>query len=272
MKIAIQGIKGSFHHEAVDRYFGNIDCELLECETFRELAKSVANGTVDKAVMAIENTIAGTILPNFALLTKHQLKVIGEINISIQHQFMVLNGSQMEEIKEVRSHPMALLQCDKFLDKYHQLKIVESADTALSAKDIADHKWNHISAIASRKAAETYGLTILEENIQNSAENYTRFFILEKEPEKITDFDKVSLRFVTDHQQGALVKILDEISKEGINMEKIQSVPLVHRPWKYSFYTDITFDDMEQYHRAMHNISKTASELEILGEYKKGIR
>lgn len=268
-KVAIQGVKGSYHHEATDNYLKN-EFELLECDTFKQLAKALAKGKVDKAVMAIENTIAGAILPNYALITKYGLKVVGEIYLSIQHQLMVKKGQKLEDITEVRSHQMALLQCDKYLEKFPNWKIVNDVDTALTAKDIVDQDLNHIAAIASRKAAEVYGLDILASSIQTYQDNFTRFFVLQREHNDYEDFNKVSMRFSVPHKSGALVDVLNQIAECGINMDKIQSVPIIDKPWEYSFHIDITFENKEQYYTLLGKIARKLTDLEILGEYKKG--
>lgn len=268
-KVAIQGVKGSYHHEATDNYLKN-EFELLECDTFKQLAKALAKGKVDKAVMAIENTIAGAILPNYALITKYGLKVVGEIYLSIQHQLMVKKGQNLEDITEVRSHQMALLQCDKYLEKFPNWKIVNDVDTALTAKDIVDQDLNHVAAIASRKAAEVYGLDILASSIQTYQDNFTRFFVLQREHNDYEDFNKVSMRFSVPHKSGALVDVLNQIAECGINMDKIQSVPIIDKPWEYSFHIDITFENKEQYYTLLGKIARKLTDLEILGEYKKG--
>lgn len=269
IKVAIQGVKGSYHHEATDNYLKN-EFELLECDTFKQLAKALAKGKVDKAVMAIENTIAGAILPNYALITKYGLKVVGEIYLSIQHQLMVKKGQKLEDITEVRSHQMALLQCDKYLEKFPNWKIVNDVDTALTAKDIVNQDLNHIAAIASRKAAEVYGLDILASSIQTYQDNFTRFFVLQREHNDYEDFNKVSMRFSVPHKSGALVDVLNQIAECGINMDKIQSVPIIDKPWEYSFHIDITFENKEQYYTLLGKIARKLTDLEILGEYKKG--
>ena len=268
-KVAIQGVKGSYHHEATDNYLKN-EFELLECDTFKQLAKALAKGKVDKAVMAIENTIAGAILPNYALITKYGLKVVGEIYLSIQQQLMVKKGQKLEDITEVRSHQMALLQCDKYLEKFPNWKIVNDVDTALTAKDIVDQDLNHVAAIASRKAAEVYGLDILASSIQTYQDNFTRFFVLQREHNDYEDFNKVSMRFSVPHKSGALVDVLNQIAECGINMDKIQSVPIIDKPWEYSFHIDITFENKEQYYTLLGKIARKLTDLEILGEYKKG--
>ena len=267
--VAIQGYIGSYHHEAAHLYLGN-QIEIVECDTFKSLAKALHKGQVDTAVMAIENTIAGSILPNYALITKYGLKVVGEVFLSIQHQLMVKKGQNLDDITEVRSHQMALLQCDKFLEKYPEWKIVNDIDTALTAKDIVTQDLDHVAAIASKTAAEVYGLDIIVSSIQTFQDNYTRFFILEPKHRDLEYFDKVSMRFSTTHETGALAGVLNEISKLNINIEKLQSMPIIDKPWKYSFHIDITFDDQQQYYTLLGKIAKKLTDLEILGEYQRG--
>ena len=268
-RVAIQGYIGSYHHEAANNYLGN-DIEIVECDTFKTLAKALAKGKVDTAIMAIENTIAGAILPNYALLTKYNLKVVGEIYLSIQHQLMVKKGQTLDDVKEVRSHQMALLQCDKFLEKHPTWRVVNDIDTALTAKDIVEQDLHDVAAIASRKAAEVYGLDILASSIQTFQDNFTRFFVLQREHNDYEDFNKVSMRFSVPHQSGALVDVLNQIAECGINMDKIQSVPIIEKPWEYSFHIDITFEQKEQYYELLGKIARKLTDLEILGEYKLG--
>ncbi len=268
-KIAIQGVKGSYHHEAAGTFFGE-NIELCECETFPQLAKALANGEVNAAIMAIENTIAGAILPNYGLITHHNLKIIGEVYLSIQHQLMVKKGQTIEQIKEVRSHQMALLQCNQFLEKHTDWKIIHDVDTALTAKIIAEEQLANVAAIASPKAAQVYGLDIVASSIQTFQDNFTRFFVLQREHVELEDFNKVSMRFSTHHQSGALVDVLHHIAQCGINMEKIQSVPIIEKPWQYSFHIDITFERKEQYYQLLGKIAKKINDLKILGEYKAG--
>lgn len=268
-KIAIQGVKGSYHHEATAKFFGE-DYDLLECDTFQELAKAVANGEVDAAVMAIENTIAGAILPNYALITQYGLKVVGELFLSIQHQLMVQKGKGINDIKEVRSHQMALLQCNQFLEKHSSWKVIHDVDTALTAKIIAEENLGTVAAIGSKKAAEVYGLEIVASSIQTFEENFTRFFVLKREHVELDYFNKASLRFSTVHQSGALVDVLQHIAQCNINMDKIQSVPIINKPWEYSFHVDLTFQNVDDYYLLLGKIAKKLTDLEILGEYIAG--
>lgn len=270
-RIAIQGYAGSYHHEAANKFFGN-DCELQMCDTFSTLAKAVANEEVDAAIMAIENTIAGSILPNYGLITQYQLKVVGEIFLSIQHQLMVKKGQKLSDIQEVRSHQMALLQCMNYLDQHPDWKIVNDLDTALIAQKIAENNLENVAAIASKKAAEVYDLDIVASTIQTYPDNFTRFFVLEKKHCELKEFNKASLRFSTTHETGALAGVLNEAASLGINLEKLQSIPIIHKPWKYSFHADLTFPDKERYYLLLGKIAKKLTDLEILGEYKQGIK
>ncbi|WP_185873531.1 prephenate dehydratase [Blattabacterium cuenoti] len=276
--IAIQGIKGSFHHSAASKYFENYDFQLMECYSFRELASYVAKSDVDFGVMAIENTIAGTILTNYNLIYEYNLKIIGEIFIPIKHYLIAYPGQKIEDIKEIISHPMALLQCQLFIDTYNYIKISEYSDTAAAAKYISYNKKKKIAAIASKKASIEYGLEILYNNIQTINNNFTRFFIL-KSSKNSSDkkynniFNKASLILNISHTTGSLSKILSLISNFKINMTKIQSIPIVYSPWEYSFYIDIVFDNINNYEKMKKKIKKISflNKILIMGEYKNGI-
>ena len=183
---------------------------------------------------------------------------------------MVKKGKTLDDVKEVRSHQMALLQCDKFLEKHPTWRVVNDIDTALTAKDIVEQDLNDVAAIASRKAAEVYELDILASSIQTFQDNFTRFFVLQREHNDYEDFNKVSMRFSVPHQSGALVDVLNQIAECGINMDKIQSVPIIEKPWEYSFHIDITFEQKEQYYELLGKIARKLTDLEILGEYNLG--
>ncbi|WP_185865250.1 prephenate dehydratase [Blattabacterium cuenoti] len=273
--IAIQGIKGCFHHSAVSLYFKGHDYSLMECSSFRELAFSVYKSDVDFGVMAIENTIAGTILPNYSLLSKYNLKIIGEIYMQIKHNLMAYPGQKIEEIYEIISHPMALLQCELFIDSYPSIrKISEYIDTASAARYISKNRKRGIAAIASENAAIEYGLEILHENIQTIDSNFTRFFVINKLPIKNNySFNKASLRLKILHTIGSLSEILSFISSIGINMTKIQSIPILKRPWEYSFYIDIIFSNVNKYETMKKRIKNIPClhNLSIMGEYKNGV-
>ncbi len=268
--ISIQGFEGSFHQMAAEAYYGN-NIQIVPCATFKEVIKFATRKESEAGIMAIENSIAGSILANYNLLQKSSLKITGEVYLQIRQYLLANNGVQLTDIKEVHSHPMALQQCFSFLDKFNW-KLVESEDTALSAKYIHQHRTRHIAAIASKRAAQLYDLNILAPNIQSEKNNYTRFLILQKEtsaPEKI-NADKASVNFQTDHSKGSLAKVLVKIAEGGINLSKLQSAPIPGSDWKYSFHADMEFDSLEQFHVVLNNIKSLTQELRVFGIYKKG--
>ncbi len=269
--VAIQGYEGSFHQEAARQFFGK-EVEVIPCATFREVVKIGANKKEsDGAVMAIENSIAGSILPNYNLLQKSNLKIVGEVYLQIKQNLIVNSGVKLEDIKEVHSHIMALQQCYDFLDQ-HKWKLVETEDTALSAKHIYQHKSKHIAAIASKLAAELYNLEILAPGIQTMKNNYTRFLILQREAAApvITNANKASVNFVTDHSKGSLARVLTKIAEGGINLSKLQSFPIPGSDFKYSFHADMEFDSIDQFHKVIEEIKPSTAELKIYGIYKNG--
>ena len=273
MKIAIQGIKGSFHHIVANKYFGE-DLALLECMSFTDIPYLLMNETADSAVMAIENSIAGAILPNYALIDEYDLSIEGEVYINIHHHLMALKGQDIEDIKEVWSHPMALLQCRKFFRSRPEIKLIEEKDTAEVAKRIKEKGLKGIAAIASKIAADMYDLDVLADDIQTIKNNSTRFFILKKgndspyHPSKLGSVkDKASIKFITKHDAGSLAEILDIFGKHDLNLTKIQSLPIIDKPWNYAFFIDLVIDDFVLYKNALHLISKKVTHLKILGEY-----
>ena len=221
--------------------------------------------------MAIENSIAGSILPNYNLLQKSNLTIIGEVYLQIRQNLMVNPGVQLEDIREVHSHPMAIQQCFGFLDKYNW-KLVETDDTALSAKHIHQHHSKHIAAIASKLAAEIYQLNMIAPNIHTLKNNYTRFLILQREEKRveISGANKASINFHTDHSKGSLAKVLTKIAESGINLSKLQSFPIPGSDWRYSFHADVEFDNKEQFYTMIEAIEKITEALKIYGVYKKG--
>jgi prephenate dehydratase len=268
--VAIQGYEGSFHQEAA-QYFFNKQVQVKPCNTFRELIQAVEhNADTVAAVMAIENSIAGSILPNYNLLHKSKLVVAGEIYLQIRQQLMVNPGVTLADIREVHSHTMALQQCDDFLNKYNW-KLVETDDTALSAKMVKQHKSKHIAAVASKLAAKMYELDIVAPNIHTQKNNYTRFLLLKKKQDSVPDANKASLYFITDHQKGSLSKVLTEIAGLGINLSKLQSFPIPGTDFKYAFHADIEFDSIEQFNTAVKKIKAKTKEFRIYGSYKKGL-
>jgi prephenate dehydratase len=225
----------------------------------------------DGGVMAIENSIAGSILPNYNLLQKSKLKVVGEVYLHIAQNLMVNRGVKLEDIREVHSHPMAILQCIDFLEK-HNWKLVETEDTALSAKNVHQHKSKHIAAIASKLAAELFDLDMIAPNIHTLTNNYTRFLILQPEniAQEITNADKASINFHTDHSRGSLAKVLTNIAEGGINLSKLQSFPIPGSDFKYSFHADMEFDSLEQFNTVVEKITPMTEELKVYGVYKRG--
>lgn len=270
-RIAIQGYEGSFHQIAARYFFGNT-VEVVPCNTFTELVKKVSSSErCDGAMMAIENSIAGSILPNYSLIKKASLGVLGEIYLQINQELMVNPGVTIDEIEEVHSHPMALLQCIDYLEKHPDWKLVETEDTALSAKNLMKNKNRNVAVIASSLAAEIYGLQIVAPKIQSNKNNYTRFLYLQPQLQNQKNIgNKASVQFITDHTKGSLAKVLSEIALCDINLSKLQSVPVPEQEWHYSFHADLEFDKMEQLDRAVQKISSLTEELNVLGIYEKG--
>ena len=268
-KIAIQGIKGSFHHQVVKEYFSeNVDID--ECLSFEELIDSLIAGKSDQAVMAIENSIAGPIIPNYALIDKNNLHIIGEHYLNIQQNLMALKGQKIDDIKEVHSHPMALLQCMDFLKQYPNIKLIEDKDTAETARRIQEKQLTGIAAIASVTASEMYDLDIIASSIQTIKNNMTRFVIIKKQnsflPE--SEINRASIKFELDHKRGSLAAVLNVMSDCKLNLTKIQSLPKIETPWKYSFFVDVTFEKYEDFAKAKALLNIMAEYFKVLGEYK----
>ncbi|WP_348824357.1 prephenate dehydratase [Flavobacterium aestuarii] len=268
-KIAIQGITGSFHHQVAQDYFYQ-NIEVDECMSFEELVASLLSGKSDQAVMAIENSIAGPIIPNYALIDKNNLHIIGEHYLDIHQNLMALKNQKIEDIQEVHSHPMALLQCMEFLKKYPNIKLVEDKDTAETARRIHEKQLTGIAAIASRTASEMYDLEILAPEIQTINNNMTRFVILKKEKEYApeNEISRASIKFELDHKRGSLAAVLNVMSDCKLNLTKIQSLPKIETPWKYSFFVDVTFDKYEDFAKAKSLLEIMAEYFKVLGEYK----
>lgn len=270
-KVSIQGFEGCFHQEAARNFYGkgtNVIC----CSTFKEVIDIACNKKEsDGGVMAIENSIAGSILPNYNLLQKSNLTIVGEVYLQINQHLMVNKGVLLSDIKEVHSHPMAIQQCFGFLDK-HNWKLVEKEDTALSAKQIQQHRSKHVAAIASKLAAEIYDLDIIAPNIHTLKNNYTRFLILQRAEavQEILDADKASINFHTDHSKGSLAKVLSKIANAGINLSKLQSFPIPGSDFKYSFHADVEFVSVEQFYNVIKKIKPITEEVKIYGVYKNG--
>lgn len=267
--IAIQGIKGSFHHEVAQLYFNN-KADVIECMSFDGTVDSLLKGNTDFVVMALENSIAGSIIPNYALIDNHNLTMVGEYYLDIQHNLLALKGETVESIKEVHSHPMALLQCKVFFKDYPHVKLVEAKDTADVAKQISEENIKGIAAIASKKAAHLYGLDVLAESIQTIKHNETRFVIVKRENYEVErkGINKASLKFELDHKRGSLATILNVMSDCKLNLTKIQSLPKIDTPWKYAFFVDVTFEDYKDYEKASSIMQLMAENFKVLGEYK----
>lgn len=267
LRIAIQGVPGSFHHQVALRYFGT-ETEILTFKTFEPVAKAVATGDADYGVMAIENSIAGAILPNYDLIDRYELSIRDEYYLPIGHQLMALPGQKIEDIKEVRSHPMALLQCKNFFAKHPEIQQFDDTDTASVAMRIAEEKINGMAAIASEIAAGIYGLEILATDIQTVKDNFTRFIILEKEkspPEETPN--KASFKVTIQNQKGGLAKLLTMLSDKELDLSKIQSIPVIEKPWEYSFFIDAEFSDYKQFEEAMALLESDFGGVKIFGEY-----
>jgi prephenate dehydratase len=269
LKIAIQGIKGSNHHQVVREYFGE-KIDLVECMSFHGLVDQLLDATADKGVMAIENSIAGSIIPNYALVYDNNLHIIGEHYLNIHHNLMGLKDQTIDEISEVRSHPMALLQCREYLKTKPHIKMVEDVDTAETAKQIHDKQLRGIAAIAPKVAADLYGLDIIVPEIQTIKNNATRFIIVKTKNKEIpvNEINKASLRFVTDHKRGSLATVLNVMSDCNLNLTKIQSLPIIETPWKYAFFVDITFDTYDNFVKAKSLLEIMSEDFRVLGEYK----
>jgi len=267
--IAIQGVRGSFHHIVTQQYFDD-DISLVECMTFDAVIDSVLNQKTDIAIMAIENSIAGSIIPNYALLDTHHLHIVGEHYLDIQHNLMALPNQTIDDIQEVYSHPMALLQCKTFFKRYPHIKLIEDTDTAQVAQRINKHQTKNVAAIASRLAAQLFELSIISESIQTIKNNETRFVIVKNRTSQINqnNINKASIKFELDHKRGSLATVLNVLSDCGLNLSKIQSLPKIETPWKYAFFVDVTFDAYSDYDKAKSLIELMAEDFKVLGEYK----
>jgi len=268
--IAIQGAEGSNHHKVAIDFYGKA-IQLKECMSFDVLVDSLLDKSADLGVMALENTIAGSIIPNYALIDKHNLHITNEEYLNIHHHLMALKGQGIDDIKEVWSHPMALLQCKDFFKKHPHIKLVEDVDTAEVAKKISKENLVGIAAIAPKIAAEIFDLNVIEDEIQTIKDNSTRFVLVQTEqPEIKEDVNKASLKFQLNHKRGSLAAILNVLSDCKMNLTKIQSLPVIETPWKYSFFVDVTFEDYSAYKKAKSLIEIMAEEFKILGTYKNG--
>lgn len=274
LRVTIQGVAGCFHDAAAREYFVDKDIETVPFNTFQDMFEALDFDASLVGIVAIENTIAGSLLQNHELLRQHNLKIIGEHKKRISHVLAALPGQTIDSIKEVNSHPMALMQCEQYLRRHKNMKMIESFDTAGSAKEIAEKNLVDHAAVCGEYAANLYGLTILEKGIETNKKNFTRFLIVANSllaseiGPKEKDVNKSSIVFTLPHTGGALSKVLTILSFYDINLSKIQSVPIIGREWEYRFYADLTFNSIVRYHQAIDAVRPLTNELVILGEYK----
>lgn len=271
MKIAIQGIKGSFHHQVAQEFFtGNLPMD--ECMSFDILVRSLKENNSQKGVMALENSIAGSIIPNYALIDNNNLHIIGEHYLDIHMNLMALPGQRIEDIREVHSHPIALLQCAVFFDKYPHIKIVESGDTAETARRIQEQNLMGIGAVASPIAAELYGLDIIAAGIHTVKSNKTRFVIVKTQNKETPkeEINKASIKFELDDTPGSLATVLNVMNNCKLNLTKIQSMPIIETPFQYSFFVDVVFEKYKHYEKAKKILELMTTHFKVLGEYKRG--
>lgn len=271
MKVAIQGVKGCFHEQAARLFYegqGRMVSDIKECLTFEDLYRSLEDGTADSAVMAIENTVSGGLLPNFELLRRYDRKIKGEVFLRIQQNLMALPGQKIEDIREVRTHYMAINQTREFFKNRPWIRLVESEDTAKSAAEIASENLKGVGAVASVLASDIYGLEILAESIETYKQNFTRFLIFDDGLDIDADrINKVSMCFTLPHEPGSLAHVLTILSFYGMNLTRIQSLPIPGHEWQYFFYVDIKFENRRRYEQAIAAVRPLMEDLDILGEY-----
>lgn len=274
-KIAIQGGLGAYHGIAAEGFFANETVEIVPCATFRDIFKAIEHDANTVGIMAIENTIAGSLLPNYDLLKTYRLPIAGEYKLRISHCLAALPNQNIHNIKEIQSHPIALRQCENFLNTLPNVRIIEHEDTALAARDIAQMNLTNTAAICSQRAAELYGLQVLAKAIETNKHNFTRFLVFANEwiideIQKDEVINKASVVFTLPHSEGSLSKVLSVFSFYDINLTKIQSLPIIGREWEYQFYVDFKFSDYERYKQSLSAIIPLISELHTLGEYPEG--
>ena len=272
LRVAIQGVAGCFHDAAAREYFEGQDIETVPCETFNEMFNLLKSDASMLGILAIENTIAGSLLQNHELLRQSNMTIVGEYKKYISHSIAALPGQSIDDIMEVNSHPMALRQCEQYLQLHPKMKMVETYDTAGSAKMIAENNLVGHAAICGRYAAELYGLNVLEDDIQTNKRNFTRFLVV-TDPCNAIEFknqkavDKASIAFTLPHSQGSLSAVLVIFSFYGMNLTKIQSLPIIGREWEYRFYVNLTFNDYTRYRQSIDAVRPLISDFKILGEY-----
>lgn len=272
IKVAIQGSKASFHEEAAHKFFAKEEIEVIECESFKKTCDLMKAKKADYIVMAIENSIAGSILPNYNLLRDYRFHIVGEVHLNIQQNLLALPGATIKDIQYVESHPIAIRQCDEFLSDHPDIIVKEGMDTAACAKKIVDEQLKNTAAIASEAAAKLYGLQVLERRIETNKKNATRFLILKDEVVEIKNANKASLSFQTGNSVGSLATILQCFAEENVNLSKIQSMPVVGRRNEYEFYVDVEWRKQSDYDAAIRKALKHTAQFSIMGEYLKNER
>lgn len=272
LRVAIQGVPGAFHDIAARHFFGADRVDIVPAHTFRQLVEQVESGVADTGLMAIENTIYGSIIGNYRLLTASKLRAVGEVYLRIRQNLMALPGQRIEDLREVHSHPIAIAQCDEFFGQCPHIRLVEMEDTALSAQRIAQQQLKGVGAIASNLAASMYGLDLLAESIETNKQNFTRFLVLERQEsaQSVAAADKVSLFFSLSHEVGSLHKVLAALAAHGANLTKIQSAPIEGRPWEYFFFVDFVTEESGDWQSAVEAIRPFTHSLEVLGAYRQG--
>lgn len=273
IRVCIQGVPGAFHEIASRYCFSNVELDIVPAHTFEELIEAVEDATrVDAALMAIENTLAGSIMNNYKLLNESNVKIIGEVYLRIKQNLLVLPGQKIEDLKEVHSHPMAIAQCWEYFRRHPHIRLVETEDTALSAKNVRDNNLKDVGAIASTLAAELYDLEVLAPSIETNKKNHTRFLVLQRADRVAPELeaDKVSLCFAVDHEVGSLYKVLAVLAAYNVNLTKIQSAPIIGRPWEYLFFLDFVTEGAVSHRQAIEAILPLTHNLRVLGVYRKG--
>lgn len=274
-KVAIQGIAGSYHDIAARNYFEGEQIEIVPCNTFRDVISTMRKDPGVIGVMAIENTIAGSLLQNHELIRESGMSIVGEYKLRISHSLVALPGTKIDDIKEINSHPIALMQCTEFLNTLPNAKVVEKGDTAMSARWISENKLHGHAAICGKLAAQIYGMEILAEGIETNQRNFTRFLTIADrwntdELLNGVQKNKASLVFAVPHTAGSLSKVLSVLSFYDMNLSKIQSLPIIGREWEYLFYINLSFSDYTRYKQAMDAIIPLTKDFKILGEYAEG--
>ena len=274
-KVAIQGIAGSYHDIAARNYYEGEEIEIIPCNSFREVIQTIKKDPSIIGMMAIENTIAGSLLPNHELIRVSGLSIIGEYKLHISHSLVALPGTSIHEITEVNSHPIALMQCTEYLDTLPNAKVVEKEDTAMSARWISQNQLKGHAAICGKLAAKIYNMEVLAEGIETNKRNFTRFLVIADrwtadEIQRGTDKNKSSVVFSLPHTAGSLSKVLAVLSFYDLNLTKIQSLPIIGREWEYLFYINLTFTDYTRYRQGLDAIRPLTKDLKILGEYEEG--